>query len=186
MLFAVVGAPGAVLGPVMVHKIDRHLFEPVFGMLMLAGGLWLSVYPRAHASGSVVSDVLTVGKSTGSFNTLLGAIGVSYIAMLAMVFGLGGGVMYVPFLIHVLKFRPHVATATSQLVLAVLCLTAMVTHIALGSFVSRIDQTMYLAVGVMMGAPIGTILSSFFQGTSIFVCWHWRFFWLDCVYGFPT
>jgi hypothetical protein len=41
-----------------------------------------------------------------------------------------------------------------------MALTATFTHLALGEFQTGIDRTMYLAVGVMMGAPIGAALSA--------------------------
>jgi hypothetical protein len=63
--------------------------------------------------------------------------------------------------------RPHVATATSHFVLTFMALTATVTHVAMGEFEQGLAQTMYLAVGVMMGAPLGAALSARLQGSLI-------------------
>jgi uncharacterized membrane protein YfcA len=48
-----------------------------------------------------------------------------------------------------------------------MALTATLTHVALGEFDRGLAQTMYLAVGVMMGAPVGAALSTRLQGSLI-------------------
>jgi uncharacterized membrane protein YfcA len=62
---------------------------------------------------------------------------------------------------------PHTATATSHFVLTFVALTATITHVALGQFERGLTQTMYLAVGVMMGAPVGAAVSSGLRGSLI-------------------
>jgi hypothetical protein len=62
---------------------------------------------------------------------------------------------------------PHTATATSHFVLTFLALTATITHIVLGEFDRGLAQTMYLSVGVMMGAPLGAAVSVRMQGSLI-------------------
>jgi uncharacterized membrane protein YfcA len=62
---------------------------------------------------------------------------------------------------------PHRATATSHFVLTFMALTASVTHVLMGEFEHGMAQTMYLAVGVMMGAPLGAAFSARLQGTLI-------------------
>jgi uncharacterized membrane protein YfcA len=61
----------------------------------------------------------------------------------------------------------HNATATSHFVLAFVALTATITHIVLGEFNRGLAQTMYLAVGMMMGAPIGATISTRLHGSFI-------------------
>lgn len=75
--------------------------------------------------------------------------------------------MHVPFLIRVLPLPPHTARATSHFVLTLTSLMATVTHVALGEFEREVAQTMYLAVGVMMGAPVGAALSARLHGSMI-------------------
>jgi uncharacterized membrane protein YfcA len=97
----------------------------------------------------------------------MGSIGTAYIAVLSSLMGIGGGIIHVPFLIRVLHIEPHKATATSHFVLTFVALTASVTHVVMGAFNQGLTQTMYLAVGVMMGAPIGATLSARLQGSLI-------------------
>jgi hypothetical protein len=169
LIFVLAGLPGAVLGPILVHEIGRQGFEPVFGLVLLAGGVWLAWRPLRglSKSESVGSEDKRQNRyeREGGFNTLVGAVGTAYIGLLSSLLGIGGGVIQVPFLVRVLGFPPHVATATSQLLLAVLTLVATITHIALGAFDYGINRTLYLAVGVMMGAPIGAMISSYVRGS---------------------
>jgi uncharacterized membrane protein YfcA len=82
------------------------------------------------------------------------------IGYLSTFFGIGGGIIHVPVLIHLLNFPVHVATATSQFILANMALTGTITHIATGAFARGIRRTTALAIGVTLGAPIGAILSN--------------------------
>jgi hypothetical protein len=167
-LFVVAGLPGAVLGPVLAHRIPRAGFEPAFGVVLLAAGLWLARRPLADSLSDSAPPANFSGSEharNGYFNTRLGAVSGAYIGLIASLLGIGGGVIQVPFLVRVLRFPPHVATATSQLVLSVLALVATLSHLALGAFTKVLDQTMYLAVGVMMGAPFGAIISARVKGS---------------------
>jgi hypothetical protein len=168
VLFILAGMPGAVIGPVLAHRLPRAGFEPVFGIVLLATGLWLAWQPLGGLLATRQrAPVATPGGLNGAetFNTLVGAVGSAYIGLLSTLLGIGGGVIQVPFLVRVLRFPPHVATATSQLVLAVLALVATISHLCLGAFQTGVDRTMYLAVGVMMGAPIGALISTRVQGS---------------------
>ncbi len=163
LLFAVAGLPGAVLGTVAAHEVPRSLFEPAFGLVLLVGGIWLALRPLgtgARREGAAPDCGADRYMREGQFNTLVGAVGSAYIGFFASLLGIGGGVIHVPFLVRVLRFPPHVATATSHMVLAILAFVATVSHFALGAFNTGLDRTMYLAVGVMMGAPLGAILST--------------------------
>jgi hypothetical protein len=173
MLFILAGLPGAVLGPVVAHQWPRAGFEPVFGIVLLAAGLWLAWQPISAVLGGTrhatqaISQPESGSIAAGRFNTLTGAVGSAYIGFVSTLLGIGGGVIQVPFLIRVLRFPPHVATATSQLVLAVLALIATLCHVYLGAFQTSVDRTMYLAVGVMMGAPIGALISTRVRGSAL-------------------
>ncbi len=48
-----------------------------------------------------------------------------------------------------------------------MALTATITHLAMGQFEHGLAPTMYLAVGVMMGAPLGASLSARLGGSLI-------------------
>lgn len=161
-LFSVAGAPGAILGVLLVHEVPRGLFEPLFGVLLIGIGGFLVYDPLGTQS---MHDGDRPEVSRGRMR--MGAIGSAYIAILSSLLGIGGGIIHVPFLIRVLRMTPHVATATSHFVLTFMALTGTATHVVLGEFGAGIDRTMYLAVGVMMGAPLGAAASVRVRGSLI-------------------
>ncbi len=164
VLFTLASLPGAVLGVLLVHEFPRTLFALVFGTLLLALGGWLVASPLGAAA--TAEGAVPARRAAGA-STLLGSIGSAYVAVLASLLGIGGGIVHVPFLIRVLRLPPHTATATSHFVLTFVALTGTITHVALGEFEHGLAQTMYLAVGVMMGAPLGAALSVKLHGSLI-------------------
>lgn len=161
VLFTVAGVPGGILGVLLVHQVPRALFDPLFGILLLGIGAWLVRDPLGKSRGSE-------GETRSQATTdRLGSIGSAYIAVLSSLLGIGGGIIHVPFLIRLLKMPPHTATATSHFVLTFVALTGTITHVVLGEFESGLNHTMYLAVGVMMGAPLGAALSVRVRGSII-------------------
>lgn len=163
VLFTTAGLPGAILGTLLVHEMPRSLFDPIFGILLLAIGGLLVANPLG-AAGEVEQDV---SAKVAERRMRLGSVGSAYIGVLSSLLGIGGGIIHVPFLIRALRMPPHTATATSHFVLTFVALTATMTHVALGEFERGLAQTMYLAVGVMMGAPLGAALSTRLHGSLI-------------------
>src|SRR5437764_4012264 len=103
-LFTLASLPGAVVGVLLVHQMPRKLFDPLFGILLLSIGSLLLANPLGSKAGGL--------EMSAGFDrrTLVGSIGSAYIAVLASLMGIGGGIIHVPFLIRILKIPPHVAT----------------------------------------------------------------------------
>ncbi|MBP1700797.1 MAG: sulfite exporter TauE/SafE family protein [Deltaproteobacteria bacterium] len=78
--------------------------------------------------------------------------------------GIGGGIIHVPVLIHLLNFPVHIATATSHFVLVVMAFVGTCVHILMGAFSHGIRRTACLAVGVLIGAQLGAYLSNRVHG----------------------
>lgn len=163
VLFTLAGLPGAVLGTLLVHEMPRGLFDLLFGILLLGIGVYLVVRPLGQSETTAEDDQ----RYPTDRQMLLGSIGSGYIAVLSSLLGIGGGIMHVPFLIRLLRMRPHTATATSHFVLTFMALIATVTHVVLGEFNRGLAQTMDLGIGVMMGAPLGAALSVRLKGSLI-------------------
>jgi uncharacterized membrane protein YfcA len=165
VLFTLAGVPGAVLGALLVYHVPRAFFDPLFGALLLGMGAFLVISPLGGAAATGADDERE-GPAAPNYN--IGSIGSAYIAVLSSLLGIGGGIIHVPFLIRVLRMPPHCATATSHFVLTFMALTATVVHIIHGEFhAESLNRTVYLAVGVMMGAPLGAALSVKVRGSAI-------------------
>lgn len=161
-IFTIAGIPGAILGTMLVHVMPRQLFDPIFGTLLVLIGGWLFTNPLGSTSTEDDSSQPIAGT-----RMLIGSLGSAYIGVISSLLGIGGGIIHVPFLIRALKMPPHFATATSHFVLTFIALTATITHVCMGEFEGDLSTTMYLAVGVMMGAPIGAAVSTKLKGSLI-------------------
>jgi uncharacterized protein len=160
-LFAVAGIPGALLGTFVVTLIPRGPFALVFSTLLLALSFYLVLRPL-HRSWTPENST---GQTKRQSASLLGALGSAYLGLLSSLLGIGGGILHVPFLVRALRFPPHVATATSHFVLMLVTLTGTIAHLVSGELHDVLLPTTLLALGVMLGAPIGATLSSFIRGS---------------------
>jgi uncharacterized membrane protein YfcA len=171
LLFALAGIPGTILGTIAVSYIPRQPFDITFGVLLLAIGLFLAIrplrQPQKNLHGTAQNRTTESSAPVSSSSALLGSVASGYIGLFSGFLGIGGGIIHVPFLIRVLHFAPHVATATSHFVLAIVALVGTLSHVISGEFQTGIDRTMYLAVGVMMGAPLGAMISGRVRGSWI-------------------
>jgi len=79
------------------------------------------------------------------------------VGVLSTTFGIGGGIIHVPFLIVVLSVPVHVATATSQFVLSVSTFAGALTFLSLGHV--RLPTTAVIGAGILIGAQLGARLS---------------------------
>lgn len=163
LLFTLASIPGAILGTLLVHELPAGLFNILFGVMLVGIGGLLVMNPLGH-HGDHGEDG---PEDPPPHADLIGSVGSAYIAVLSSLLGIGGGIIHVPFLIRALNMTPHVATATSHFVLTFMALTATVTHVVMGELNGALPETMFLAVGVMMGAPLGAAMSTRLRGSLI-------------------
>lgn len=174
LLFAAATIPGAILGALTTDLIPRRQFNGLFGILMVLLAVYLCRYrpvqtaPAAESNPNYVT--CTVVERNGTVHTYayhqrLG-IGLSVlVGYLSSLLGIGGGVVHVPAMVRLLNFPVHIATATSQFILAVMALTGTIVHLAHGSFSQGgLSQTLCLALGVLPGAQLGALLSNRVRG----------------------
>ena len=172
-LFALASIPGAVLGTMTTTVVPPRVFHAVLGaVLVLAAGrlLWRPHTPRGQVlanEGSPTNGGQSAPPSSVRFNRPLGAllsVGVGYVSSLL---GIGGGIIHVPALVHLLGFPVHTATATSHFVLAFMAGAGTATHIVTGAFHHGARRTLMLGLGAAIGAPLGAALSRRMHGTWI-------------------
>ena len=173
VLFAGATIPGAILGAITTSTIPRPLFDIFLGILMIVGSLFLifhrhkkTDHGKGRAEKCLVRNIVEAdGTShTFSYSPTVG-VGLSLIVgYLSSLLGIGGGIIHVPALVHILNFPVHVATATSHFILAIMALTGPGGHIVQGAFHHGIRRTIALAIGVLIGAQLGAFLSNHVRG----------------------
>lgn len=167
LILALATLPGAVIGGIVTPRIAGTVFRRIFGVLLfsLAVYVWLRPAPRnpsPPAKGSsrwaVRQHISGSGQLvTYSFSWPLGLLTSFVIGFISSFFGIGGGVIQVPVLVHLLHFPAHIATATSLFI--------MVFTAAAGSFTYGVQDhilwgmALALGLGVIGGAPLGARIS---------------------------
>ena len=173
VLFALATIPGAVVGALTTAYIPRRVFDLIIGILMVAAAALLLLRPGQRALGPdrdlarQFSRHLVEADGTEhkfAYNRGLG-VGLSLFAgYVSSLLGIGGGFIHVPALVHLLNFPVHIATATSQFILAVMAFTGTATHIVQGVFQHGVRRTIALSIGVVLGAQLGARLSGRLHG----------------------
>lgn len=183
-LFAMASFPGAIAGSYVPRQMTSGTLSLIFGTLL--GGLALlllwkperrparsgaaptpegspsaQVWPGWAPRLRVLVDANGV-RHAWSFREPIG-MGVSLITgFVSSMLGIGGGIIQVPAMTHLLHFPPHLATATSTLVLALASLVGAGTHAAIGE-VAWI-YGLLLAGGAVVGAQWGAHWAARIQG----------------------
>ncbi len=173
-IFATATVPGAVLGAVVVSYMPRALFSGLFGLLLVMLALVIILRPansradRVARPGMLTRVVTDVWGRRYEYHYypwqgMLISLGVGFISSLL---GIGGGIIQVPAMVLLLDFPPHIATATSQLILAIMAAAGTAVHLATGelAFGSGLRRALILAVGVIPGAVVGARISRRVRG----------------------
>jgi uncharacterized membrane protein YfcA len=116
---------------------------------------------RWHFTGHMTGDA---GEQISyRYNWLIGVIVSFIVGFASSILGIGGGIIHVPVLIHVLGFPPHLATATSHFILAITAAVGSSTHLMLGHVLFK--PALFMGAGIIVGAQIGAVLARRLKGT---------------------
>src|SRR5262249_44116611 len=146
-----------VIGAYTTSYIPRRVFDGMFGSLVIAASFYL---------------VLTSGRKmeqhhSGKFNLPLGVVISIGVGFLSSLLGIGGGIIHVPALTHLLDFPVHIATATSHFVLSITTLVATLIHLMNGTLDGQISTILWISIGAIGGAQTGAKLSNRMKGSWI-------------------
>ena len=178
LVFGLCTIPGAIAGSLVVGFFSRDLFDLVFGTLLMILGPVLFFLPQKppaesipiHPKKGYVFRVLTdaEGKRYAySFSMKVGACFSGLIGFISSLLGIGGGILHVPVMVRFLGIPVHVATATSIFSLAFMSMAGTLVHGYYGDIRDVIPETMWLVLGVLVGAQIGAQTSQHLHGNTI-------------------
>ena len=169
LIFALAGLPGAILGAFATRSLDRAVFDPLLGAVLILGAgfiLFRAQVAPGPASGTGTRRLVERDGTVHAYTPRLG-LGIVLSAIVGFVsslLGIGGGIIHVPIMVYALGFPTHIATATSHFVLALLALAGVLVHGFTGNLTPGLARTVPLVVGVLAGAPFGAWLSSRLHG----------------------
>jgi uncharacterized membrane protein YfcA len=168
--FALATLPGAVAGAIVVGYVPRRLFDAIFAVTLSALGAYLllrsdlqPIQPPVTGRGVVHRLLRDRYGNTFSYSFPLwkGVILSGAIGFVSSLLGIGGGVIHVPTMTTILHFPIHVATATSQFVLAFMAAEGSAVHVANGSLSpdNGLWKAVLLALGAIPGAQVGALVA---------------------------
>jgi len=168
LLFACATVPGAMVSALAVSKIHSSAFEIAFAILLLVVAAWL-LLPRPNrilvtpAPARHLRRLLTDAHGDTyaySFDPYLG-LGIGLVVgLVATLFGVGGGIFYVPAMVLIMRFPSYIAVATSSFVLMFTAGSAAGVHAALGSYSGVEGETLALVAGTIGGGQLGALVSA--------------------------
>jgi uncharacterized membrane protein YfcA len=176
IILALATIPGALIGPAIAERVPERAFKLFLGIFLLALSVFLffKSEPKARPSASPEARRWYLRRTfvdaqaarfEYAFNLPL-ALGISFaVGVLSSMLGIGGGIVHVPAMIHLMSFPVHVATATSQFVLAITAGAGVAEYATRG----RIVWPLALAIGsgVVIGAQVGAAISTRMRGRGI-------------------
>jgi uncharacterized membrane protein YfcA len=178
LLLAAATVPGAFfIGPELAERIPERAFKMGFGVFLLVMASLLFLQPERQSVAARVPTRRGSWRIRRSFTDGTGAV-VDYefdvvlavvlsfaVGILSSMLGIGGGIVHVPALIHLMGFPVHVATATSQFVLAFTAAAGVAKYASEDHVVWSLAAA--VGVGVIVGAQLGARLSQRVKGARI-------------------
>jgi uncharacterized protein len=167
-LFAAATVPGSVLGAIASGWVDSSAFEVAFGVLLLVVAVWL-VLPKPRRILATpppprfIRRLITDNEGDTyryGFDPALGAGLGLVIGFIANIFGVGGGIIYVPAMVLLMRFPSHIATATSTFILMFTAGVGALVHLVAGHYAGVESEEISLALGVVFGAQVGALVSA--------------------------
>jgi uncharacterized membrane protein YfcA len=175
LLFAAAAIPAGFLGAYATSFLSRRVFDLVFSVVVLALATFIFLRPLSRATHHEATTHETIHRLIDfkgnnfiyAFSNRRGVLFSFGIGLIGSMLGIGGGPFYVAMLVYPLHFPLHVATATTQFMLMIISLCWSSAHLIAGGFQHGLLRTLFLGVGVLIGAQIGARLSQRVAGTLI-------------------
>lgn len=158
--FAAATIPGAVGGAYLTRLLSSQLFSAGFGLtLVIIAALLVAGKTAAPSRRAPRRELVDASGHAHVYHVDAGkGVLLSFlVGVLSSVFGIGGGIIHVPFLIVALGLPVHVATATSHFVLSISALVGAATFLALGRV--HLVTVALMGLGVLVGAQVGARVS---------------------------
>lgn len=156
-LFAV---PGAAIGAVLSSILPLGQFKLYFAIILFLTGVYLWIRNRIRGKGADNEVKIFKNKKKREIILAIGGLGAGLISSL---FGIGGGIIFVPLMLLVLDLSMSTAAATSQLSLLITSAVGNLVHISLGH--PEYLPAIFLSLGSVIGAQIGANLSKYVTDT---------------------
>ena len=170
--------PGAFVGPWISERTPERAFKLAFATFLVAMAAALLLKPERTAEPAPPAPAL--GRARRIYRRFTDRAGVSFdysyslpaaltlsflVGILSSMFGVGGGIVHVPAMIHLMGFPVHIATATSFFVLAITATMGVLEYARRDYIVWPLAAA--IGLGVVVGAQLGVWVSHRLHGRRI-------------------
>jgi len=139
--------PGTVVGALISSEITPSLFKILFALILISASVYIFSKRKIEPKKYNISKQI-----------MILAIGASFVAgIMSGLFGVGGGIIFVPLMVIAMGLSMKNAAPTSQFILLFASGSALVTHTLLGH--PDFYQALLLATGAFVGGLVGARLS---------------------------
>ena len=143
--------PGSIVGAFISNTISLEFFKISFAILLMLTGIYILF------KNSILKKKSN-DQSKSAFSLLLCYTGTFIAGIISSLFGVGGGIIFVPIMVLIFQMTMTKAAPTSQLILLITSLIGIFTHILLAK--PDYFNGLSLAAGAFIGGQIGAALSS--------------------------
>jgi len=169
-LFFATSGPAAMAGAAITNLIPQGPFQLAFGifMLFMFGLMIARERMKPLQIDWSIKRTFTDGSGqtyTYGYNVTLALVSGAGVGISSGLFGIGGGSLFVPLMVLLFRFPPHVATATSMFVILLSSVLGSGVHLWHGN----IDWYLFLALapGAIVGGRVGAIIASKLTGKQL-------------------
>jgi len=139
--------PGTVIGALVSSEITPSLFKILFALILISASVYIFSKRKIEPKKYNISKQI-----------MILAISASFVAgIMSGLFGVGGGIIFVPLMVIAMGLSMKNAAPTSQFILLFASCSALVTHTILGH--PDFYQALLLSAGAFVGGIVGARLS---------------------------
>jgi len=139
--------PGTIVGAFVSSEITPSIFKILFALILISASIYIFSKRKIEQKNYNLSKQI-----------MILAIGASFFAgIISGLFGVGGGIIFVPLMVVAMGLSMKNAVPTSQFILLFASASALVTHTILGH--PDFYQALLLAIGAFVGGLVGARLS---------------------------
>jgi uncharacterized protein len=148
---AAFAVPFSVIGALISSALDPDEFKLYFAILLISTSFYLLIRK------SVREDRLNPKDRGKLISNAFLYVGSSAAGLISSLFGIGGGIIFVPLLFAVKKLSMQQSVATSQLAILITSVAGILTH----SVLFQPDYTFAgaIALGALAGAQVGSFIA---------------------------
>ena len=168
-LLFITSGPAAMLGSALTGHLHNGQFQLIFGtfMLLMAGLLVARDYLKPiRGNGRLNGPTPTRKVRNMSTDMPSACFNIGFcVGLVSGLFGIGGGSLFVPVMVLLFRFPPHVATATSMFVIFLSSILGSGVHAALGEI--NLWIVLALIPGAWFGGKIGARIAGKMTGKGL-------------------